>query len=179
MKYIHITALCLSLASFSCAPTPAEKPEAARSTAATTGITPVSHTVTGKLEVMKFTSSGKEVIVTLQWRDYSNIIDPQVPKWYGDMGRPPAKYVVKSLTVSVDGKGIVIPEANYRYLASQWMNDVKHLGVYKSGNNLNIYVNVGDGAAGWTASYVINPAAGTLVSHQVIDGPEFHNQFAP
>ena len=35
---------------------------------------------------------------------------------------------------------------------------------------------LGDGGEAWTASYVINPATGALVSHQVHDGPAFHNQ---
>lgn len=175
MKLTLFSSLCCAITFSAC--TPAPKPDTAPLTASMKGITKVSHTVEGMLEVMKLEADGKEIIVALEWRKYSNITDIEVPKWYGDMGRPPAKYVVKSLTVSVDGKGVSIPEANYRYLASQWMNGVEHLGVYNSGKNLNIYVNVGDGAEGWTSSYVISPATGTLVSHKVYDGPAFHNQF--
>jgi hypothetical protein len=34
---------------------------------------------------------------------------------------------------------------------------------------------VGDGAESWTASYLLDPATLTLLSHQVEDGPTFDN----
>ena len=139
-------------------------------------VTGVSNQVQGMREVMKAKVGERNVIAVLIWRPYDAAKDSSVGKWYGDMASPPPKYVADSLIVSIDGKGVVIPRSNYRYLASQWMNDSKSLGIYSQGKNLGVYVDVGDGAEGWTASYVINAATGSLVSHQVQDGPEFHNQ---
>jgi len=179
MNIKYIATLTLGLAAVSCTSTTSDKPAATQSGTGGKVVTPVSHMKNGMNEVMKLTSTGHEVIVSLDWRNYSGAEDSSVSKWYGDMGRPPAKYVAESLTVSIDGKGVVIPKSKYRYLASQWMNEVKSLGVYTSGKNLNIYVNLGDGAEAWAASYVINPASGALVSHKMYDGAEFHNLFAP
>ncbi|MBK1832114.1 hypothetical protein JIN77_15360 [Verrucomicrobiaceae bacterium R5-34] len=176
MKINQFTFLCIGLIMASCAPQASDSPS---SVPVAKVVTPERHTVDGMHEVMKFTDAGREVIVALDWRKYSTAKDSALELVYGDMSRPPAQYMVDQLTVSIDGKGVAIPAANYSYLGSQWMNEIKHLGVYKSGSKLNIYVNVGDGSEAWTASYLIDPATGTLVSHKVYDGAEFHNNFAP
>lgn len=144
-----------------------------------TPVTGVTSKVTGMREVMTATVDGKEVVAVLVWRDYSPALDGVVTKWYGDMGTPPAKFVVKSLLISIDGKGMIVPQSKTRYLASQWMNDSTSLGLYMKGKNLCVYVDVGDGGEAWTASYVVNPATSVLVSHKVEDGPAFHNAVAP
>ncbi|MEJ6571244.1 MAG: hypothetical protein QNL01_15305 [Akkermansiaceae bacterium] len=135
----------------------------------------VTNSVTGEREVMKASVGGKDVVAVLSWRDYSAKRDGAVTKWYGDMASPPPKFVVETLLISIDGKGMIVPQSKTRYMASQWMNGVSHLGLYLKGKNLCVYMNVGDGAESWTASYVVNPSTGALVSHSVIDGPEFHN----
>ncbi len=63
-----------------------------------------------------------------------------------------------------------------RYLAKRWMNESKSLGLVMKGSNLCIFVNLGDGAESWTASYVVNPSTGALVSHVVDDASDFHNR---
>lgn len=142
-------------------------------------ISGVTTTVTGKREVMKATVGDKEVVAMLTWRDYSKKRDGAVTKWYGDMASPPPKFVVESLIISIDGRGAIVPQSKSRYLASQWMNGTKHLGLVRKDKNLCVFVNVGDGAEGWTASYVVNPSTGALISHEVEDGPEFHNRLMP
>jgi hypothetical protein len=132
--------------------------------------------IDGPREIMKAKVDGKNVIAVLIWRPYDAAKDGSVVKWYGDMGTPPPKFVVDSLIISVDGRGTMVPRSKYGYLCSQWPNASKSLGLVTHGKNLCIYVNVGDGAEGWTASYVVNPSTGSLVSHQMQDGPEFHNQ---
>ncbi len=136
----------------------------------------VNTTVTGKREVMKATVDGKEVVAVLSWRDYSAKRDAAVPKWYGDMASPPPKFVAESLMISIDGKGMIVPASKMRYLAKQWMNESKSLGLVMKGSNLCVFVNLGDGAESWTASYVVNPSTGALVSHVVDDASDFHNR---
>lgn len=142
------------------------KPEAVRG---------VTSTVIGMREVLKAKVGEKDVVAVLQWREYSAKRDSSVGKWYGDMGTPPPKFVCDSLMVSIDGRGLVIPSSKTRYLASQWMNGTKSLGLLKQGSNLTLFVNLGDGAESWVASYTVNPNAGALVDHGIHDGPEFHN----
>jgi len=129
----------------------------------------------GSREVLKATVNGREVMAALSWRNYNAKLDGAVRKWYGDMASPPPKYVVESLTISIDGRGLVIPKSKVRYLASQWMNDSTSLGLNQRGSQLRLLVDVGDGAEGWTATYVIDPSTLTLVSHAVEDGPTVHN----
>jgi len=140
-------------------------------------IASTSHHKDGMNEVMKFSASGKNVTVALIWRNYSTALDSSITTWYGDMACPPAKYVVKNLSISIDDRVVNIPVATYRYLASQWMNELKSLGVTKRGRNINIYINIGDGSESWVASYLIEPTSGTLIAHEMYDGPDFHNQF--
>jgi len=115
----------------------------------------------------------------LSWRDYSAKLDAAVPKWYGDMASPPPKFVAQSLMISIDGKGMSVHQSKTRYLASQWMNESKSLGLVMKGSNLCVFVNVGDGAESWTATYVVNPSTGALVFHAVEDRSEFHNRLMP
>lgn len=179
MKLHPCIALSLSLLVLSCEPQ--NIPQNAPTPPAVSGgdviknITEVSHIKNGMSEVKKITVDGKAVIISMQWRAYSLAQDAAVTTWYGDMSRPPAKYVVNSFTVSVDGKNVNIPQSKYRYLASQWMNEIKKIGVFKQGKDLNVYVDLGDGSEAWTASYVINPAGAVLVFHEVHDGVDFHN----
>ena len=177
MKYYHMILICCGLMLSACSPSSGPESALSQSATSNTQITTRNHTVNGMHEVMKLEVNGKEVVALLEWRNYSNATDANVSVWYGDMRRPPAKYVVKKLAISVEGKEVNIPASHYRYLASQWMNDVKSLGAYKSGEDLNIYVDVGDGSEGWTASYIIHLDTGALVSHKMYEGPEFHNQF--
>lgn len=142
-------------------------------------VTGVTTTVTGKREVMKATVDGKDVVAVLSWRDYSEKLDGAVTKWYGDMASPPPKFVAESLLISIDGKGMIVPQSKTRYLASQWMNESKSLGLVMKNKNLCVFVNVGDGAEGWTATYVVSSSTGTLVSHVVEDGAAFHNKVMP
>ena len=136
----------------------------------------VTSTVMGSREIMRAKVNGKEVMAVLTWRPYDAAQDGSVNRWYGDMGSPPPKFVVDSLIISVDGRGAIVPRSKYGYLCSQWSNGTKNLGLVTQGENLCVYVNVGDGGEAWTAAYVVNPASGTLVSHQVHDGPAFHHQ---
>ncbi|MCP5536826.1 MAG: hypothetical protein H7A51_11430 [Akkermansiaceae bacterium] len=139
----------------------------------------VTTTVDGMREVMKATVNDQEVVAMLTWRDYSARLDGTVTKWYGDMASPPPKFVAESLIISIDGKGVIVPQSKTRYLASQWMNESKHLGLVMKGDKLCVFVNLGDGGESWTASYVVDPATGALVSHAVEDGPAFHNRLMP
>ncbi|MBT8036652.1 MAG: hypothetical protein KJO21_03815 [Verrucomicrobiae bacterium] len=136
----------------------------------------VTHAVTGNREVMKAKVDGGEVVAMLVWRDYSAALDGAISKWYGDMATPPPKFVVESLMISIDGKGMIIPQAKSRYLASQWMNGLSHLGINQRGEQLRVLVDVGDGAEGWTATYVVNAQNLSLISHEVRDGAEVHNE---
>ena len=139
-------------------------------------VTPMS---LGRHEVMKCKVDGRELVAVLRWRNYNAKLDGAVKKWYGDMATPPPKFVVESLSVSIDGRGLVIPKSKVRYLASQWMNTQTSLGLNQRGKQLRVLVDVGDGAEAWTASYVINPSSLTLISHTVKDGPTVHNGIVP
>ncbi len=118
-------------------------------------------------EVMKAKVADREVVAVLQWRAFNGRRDALQATWYGDMGSPPPTYVVESLLISMDGRGLMVPMAQTRYLCSQWMNDTARLGLYLKGENLCIYVTVGDGSDAWVASYIINPDTGALLSHSV------------
>jgi len=138
-------------------------------------VTGVTSTVNGMREVMKVKVDGRDVVAVLQWRSYNAAVDGAVTRWYGDMGSPPPKFVVDSLLISIDGRGVIVPNTKTRYLCSQWMNGLAHLGLYLKGKDLCIYLDVGDGAEAWSASYILNPATAALLSHNVQDGPSFHN----
>ena len=118
-------------------------------------------------EVMKAKVASREVVAVLQWRAFNGRRDALQAAWYGDMGSPPPTYVAESLLISIDGRGLMVPAAQTRYLCSQWMNDAARLGLYLKGENLCIYVTVGDGSDAWIASYIINPDTGALLSHSV------------
>lgn len=184
MKKTLISTLpALLLLSASCDPNAAKKstkPVGEQAAAAPMkSVAGVDSTLSGPREVMKAKTDGHEVIAVLTWREYDAAKDGSVTKWYGDMGTPPPKFVVESLMISVDGRGTMVPNSKTAYLGSQWANAAKRLGLVSQGKNLCVYVNVGDGAEAWTASYVVNPATGSLVSHQVQDGAEFHNKIQP
>ncbi len=68
-----------------------------------------------------------------------------------------------------------LPQSRTRSLCSQWKPELPSLKLFTSGNNLGLAVDVGDGATSWTSSYVVNPSPHGLLSHQVEDGPTFHN----
>ena len=118
-------------------------------------------------EVMKAKVATREVVAVLQWRAFNGRRDALQASWYGDMGSPPPTYVAESLLISIDGRGLMVPAAQTRYLCSQWMNDTARLGLYLKGENLCIHVTVGDGSDAWIASYIINPDTGALLSHSV------------
>ncbi|MFK7911812.1 MAG: hypothetical protein AB8F34_14600 [Akkermansiaceae bacterium] len=163
----------------SCDPNAGKKnnePIAEQAPVAMKAVAGVNSTLSGPREIMRAKVDGKEVMAVLTWRPYDAAKDASVSKWYGDMGTPPPKFVVDSLIISIDGRGTIVPRSKYGYLSSQWQNAAKHLGLVTQGKNLCVYVNVGDGAEAWTASYVINPSTGSLVSHQIQAGAEFHNQ---
>jgi len=116
-------------------------------------------------EVMKAKVGDRDVVAVLQWRPYNGRQDALQTTWYGDMDSPPPTYVAESLLISVNGRGLMVPSAQTRYLCSQWMNSNPRLGLYLRGSNLCIYITVGDDSDAWCASYIVNPETGALVSH--------------
>lgn len=166
----------------SCDPTTTKKPAgstAEQAPAVMKEVPGADSTLSGPREILRAKSGSKEVMAVLTWRPYDAAKDASIAKWYGDMSTPPPKFVVDSLIISVDGRGTLVPRSKFGYLCSQWSNASKSLGLVTHGNNLCVYVNVGDGAEAWTASYVISSSTGSLISHQVHDGPEFHNRIQP
>ncbi len=138
----------------------------------------LSNKITGHREVMKASVNGREIVAVLAWRPYRADLDGNVEVWYGDMTRPPPRFVVASLALTVDGTTLTIPKSRTRSLCSQRATlepQFPKLRLFTSGTNLGLTVDVGDGAEGWTSSYVVNPATLTLLSHQVEDGPTFDN----
>jgi len=135
----------------------------------------LSHKITGPREVIKASVNGREIIAVLTWRPYRADLDGKIATWHGDMTRPPPRFVVDSLTLTVDGSTLPIPRSRTRSLCSQWKPELPSLKLFTSGNNLGLAVDVGDGATSWTSSYLLNPATLSLLSHQVEDGPAFHN----
>ena len=135
----------------------------------------LSNKITGPREVMKASVNGQEIVAVLTWRPYHADLDGKVATWYGDMTRPPPRFVVDSLALTVDGTTLPIPQSRTRSLCSQWKPELPSLKLFTSGNNLGLAVDVGDGATSWTSSYVVNPATLSLLSHQVEQGPAFHN----
>ncbi len=135
----------------------------------------LSNKITGPREVVKASINGREIIATLTWRPYRADLDGQVATWHGDMNRPPPRFVVDSLTLTVDETTLSIPGSRTRSLCSQWKPELPSLKLFTSGNNLGLAVDVGDGATSWTSSYVVNPSPLGLLSHQIEDGPTFHN----
>jgi len=131
--------------------------------------------ITGPREVIKASVNGREIIAVLTWRPYRADLDGKIATWHGDMTRPPPRFVVDSLALTVDGSTLPIPRSRTRSLCSQWKPELPSLKLFTSGNNLGLAVDVGDGAASWTSSYILNPATLSLLSHQVEDGPAFHN----
>ena len=179
MKQPLLAALpALVLLSASCDPNAgsSSKPVGGESAAPMKEVADVNSSLSGPREIMRAKVDGKDLLAVITWRPYDAAKDAGITKWYGDMGTPPPAFVCDSLIISVDGRGTAIPRSKVGYLCSQWPNNVNKLGLATQGSNLCVYVNVGDGAEGWTASYVVNPATGALVSHQVHDGPAFHNQ---
>lgn len=74
--------------------------------------------------------------------------------------------------------GLPIPRSRTRSLCSQRATlepQFPKLALFTAGSNLGLTVGVGDGAESWTASYLLDPATLTLLSHQVEDGPTFDN----
>lgn len=136
----------------------------------------VDHQISGAREIMRAKFDDKDVVAVLSWRPYDIGTDTSVSRWYGDMGTPPPKLVVDSLIISVDGRGAVVPRAMFGYLCSQRNSISKSMGLVTHGENICVYIDLGDGAEGWTASYVIDPSTGILISHHVQDGPKFHNK---
>ena len=138
----------------------------------------LSHQITGNREIMTASVNGREIAATLTWRPYRADLDDQVATWHGDMTRPPPRFVVDSLTLTVDGSTLPIPRSRTRSLCSQrdtLTPQFPKLLLFTSGNNLGLTVDVGDGAESWTSSYLLHPAPLRLLSHQVEDGPTFHN----
>ena len=127
-------------------------------------------------DVMKAKVGDRDVVAVLQWRPYNGRRDALQTTWYGDMGSPPPTYVAESLLISVNGRGLMVPSAQTRYLCSQWMNSSPRLGLYLRGSNLCVYVTVGDGSDSWCASYIVNPETGALVSHKVERAAKFHRK---
>ena len=180
MKFSLTFPLILVFAS--CSTVDQQGDQSSRAVAGTQKITLVSHTTDGVTEVKKLIASDREVVVSLSWRKYSAALDSSISEWYGDMARPPAKYVAKSLSVTIDERRVEIPESKYRYLGSQWMNDIKQIGVLENaqgssrdGDLLYFYINLGDGSESWVASYAIDLVSGVLVSHEIHDAVSFHN----
>jgi len=91
------------------------------------------------------------------------------------MTRPPPRFVVDSLTVTVDGSTLPIPRSRTRSLCSQWKPELPSLNLFTSGNNLGVAIDVGDGSESWTSSYLLHHAPLRLLSHQVDDAGAFHN----
>ena len=138
----------------------------------------LSNKITGPREVIKASVNGQEIVAVLTWRPYHADLDGKVATWYGDMTRPPPRFVVDSLALTVSGTTLPIPQSRTRSLCSQRATlepQFPKLRLFTSGSNLGLTVDVGDGAEGWTSSYVVNPATLTLLSHQVEDGPTFDN----
>jgi|GEM_PF-950913 hypothetical protein len=127
-------------------------------------------------EVMKAKVGDRDVVAVLQWRPYNGRRDALQATWYGDMNSPPPTYVAESLIISVNGRGLMVPSSQTRYLCSQWMNTNPRLGLYLKGSSLCIYVTVGDGSDAWCASYIVNPETGALVSHNVERASKFHRK---
>lgn len=123
---------------------------------------------------------GREVVAVIKWRPYNPASDGSVSKWYGDMGSPPPAYVVDSLVLAIDGKGVPISKSKYRNLCSKWMNQysANPMSLHQDGKKLRLVVGVGDGAESWAAVYVFDPATGGLLSHSVEDGVMVSNQVA-
>jgi hypothetical protein len=181
MKKILILSICALVAA--CAPTgagnsgggDAGQPGADGPWSKVTGVARKTNAMGGEL-VAKV--DGREVVAVIQWRNYDPAKDGSVTKWYGDMGSPPPSFVVDNLIIAVDGKGVSVPKSKYRYLSTTVMNEysANPLNLNKQGGKLRLLVDVGDGAESWTAAYVFDPAAGSLLSHHVSDGPTLHNQ---
>ncbi|MGB2186923.1 MAG: hypothetical protein ACPH5P_09645 [Akkermansiaceae bacterium] len=133
----------------------------------------VSHVMDDMREVLKAKVGNNEVVAMLQWRPYNGLKDAYQNVWYGDMGSPPPVYVAQSLIISINGRGLMVPDAKTRYLCSQWMNDNPRLGLYLRGEDLCVFVRLGDGSQAWVASYIVNPQTGALLAHQVQDARSF------
>lgn len=133
----------------------------------------VSNIVNDMREVLKAKVAESEVVAVLQWRPFNGLKDAYQAVWYGDMGTPPPSYVVQSLIISIDGRGLMVPEAKTRHLCSQWMNDNPRLGLYMRGEDLCVFVRLGDGTQAWVASYIVNAQTGALLSHEVEDARSF------
>ena len=172
---------CLSRGRGAAAPDQAHKAPVADKHPAGIRFHPVkglSNKITGPREVMKASVNGREIVAILAWRPYRADLDGKVETWFGDMTRPPPRFVVESLALTVDGTTLTIPKSRTRPLCSQRATlepQFPKLELFTSGSNLGLTVGVGDGAESWTASYLIDPATLTLLSHQVEDGPTFDN----
>ena len=130
----------------------------------------LSHQIMGNREVMTASVNGREITATLTWRPYRADLDGEVATWYGDMTRPPPRFVVDSLTLSVDATALSIPRSRIRSLCSQRATlqpQFPKLLLFTSGSYLGLTVDVGDGASSWTSSYLVHPSPPRLLSHQV------------
>ena len=138
----------------------------------------LSHQIIGNREVMTASVNGREITATLTWRPYRADLDGEVATWYGDMTRPPPRFVVDSLTLSVDATALSMPRSRIRSLCSQRATlqpQFPTLLLFTSGSYLGLTVDVGDGASSWTGSYLVDPSPPRLLSHQIEDAGAFHN----
>ena len=138
----------------------------------------LSHQIIGNREVMTASVNGREITATLTWRPYRADLDGEVATWYGDMTRPPPRFVVDSLTLSVDATALSIPRSRIRSLCSQRATlqpQFPKLLLFTSGSYLGLTVDVGDGASSWTSTYRLQPVPLRLLSHQIEDAGAFHN----
>lgn len=124
---------------------------------------------------------GHEVVAVIKWRAYDATRDAGVSQWHGDMGSPPPLQVVDSLVIAVDGRGVSLAKSQYRSLCSKWIraDGLNPMSFNRQGNKVRLLVDVGDGGEGWTAVYVIDPAAGKLMTHVIAHGPDVHQGIAP
>ena len=138
----------------------------------------LSHQIMGNREVMTASVNGREITATLTWRPYRADLDGEVATRYGDMTRPPPRFVVDALTLSVAATARSLPPSRIRSLCSQRAThqpQFPKLLLFTSGNYLGLTVDVGDGASSWTSSYLVHPSPPRLLTHQVEDAGTFHN----
>lgn len=115
---------------------------------------------------------GREVVAVTQWRIYDPTKDAGVKQWQGNEGGSLPVYVMDSLVLAVDGKGVSLPKSSYRNLGAMMVSAsvAPAISISQHEKKLRLMVDGRKGGLGWTASYVFDPAAGKLLSHSETPG---------
>ena len=137
---------------------------------------PTNSAVSGLTESATTSTAGHQLVAKVVWRPYDATADAAVSSWYGDMGTPPPKFVVRQVSLSVDGTPVTIPPAAYRGYASQGTPTEHSLKFFQRGSTYRLVIHLGDGGESWAGYFDVVPGSDGLKARGTEDGPSLMNE---